>query len=223
MQNNIKVHELSLGLSQAYLIQVKNEWILVDAGVPGQEGLILRMLKSLGCCDLRLIYLTHAHIDHVGSAAALREVTGAPIGLHHLDAEALARGETRLGSIRGSRRQTRKVLAGVEQLLKVKGVQADFLFEDGDHLAEFGMDAMVYHTPGHTLGSSSLVVENRVAFVGDLASTTGKPHLQRYYAQDWDKLDDSYNRVHVLGLERIYGGHGRGYFTGEQFGQIGLS
>lgn len=219
----IQIHEISLGFSQSYLIQAGGGWMLIDAGVPGQENLILRKMKSIGCRALKLIYLTHAHIDHVGSAAALRQITGAPIGIHCRDAAALGLGETRLGSTRSSRRIIRKMLPDVEKLLTIQGVQADILFDDGDDLAEFGLQAVIFHTPGHTQGSSSLVVEGRTAFIGDLASTTGKPHLQQFYAQDWEKLLDSYKRLKDMGLEEVYGGHGRGYFSGDHFGQIGLS
>jgi glyoxylase-like metal-dependent hydrolase (beta-lactamase superfamily II) len=95
------VHTLSMGMSLAYLVEGTAGMILVDAGLPGDEAKVLRKMKSLGRDDLRLIFITHAHIDHYGSAAALRTLTGARIAIHRSDAEAMAGGETRLGTARG--------------------------------------------------------------------------------------------------------------------------
>ncbi len=64
--------------------------VLVDAGLPGYAGPILAKLEELGHPDLRLIYITHAHVDHYGSAAAVQRATGAPIAVHADDAGDLA-------------------------------------------------------------------------------------------------------------------------------------
>ena len=223
MQKETQIHEISLGLSQAYLIRARVGCVLVDTGMPGQLGRIMRLVKSLGWGALTLIYLTHAHLDHAGSAAALRDATSAPVAIHWADAQALAQGETCLGSLGSKRRLIQRFVPELEKILNYSGVQADILFEDGDDLAEYGLEARVYHTPGHTLGSSSLVVEEKVAFVGDLASNTGKPHLQRYYAEDWSLLMQSVIHMQKLGLQRVYGGHGRGFLPSKVFDELVLS
>ena len=105
----------------------------------------------------------------------------------------------------------------VELALRPKPVEADLLLEDGEDLSEYGFDAKVFHTPGHTLGSSCLIVEGRIGFVGDLLSTNGMPHSQRFFAEDWTLLNQSLIRLGELNLERLYPGHGRGTFNGRAF------
>ena len=61
---------------------------------------MLEKMHELGRSDLKLIWITHAHYDHYGSAAALRELTGARIGIHPADAGDLAAGKSRLGTPR---------------------------------------------------------------------------------------------------------------------------
>ena len=86
---NINIHPLTLGFVQAYLIETPNGLFLVDCGMPGQQKNILPVMQRLGCQDLKLIFITHAHADHTGSAAALKKLTGAQVAIHRLDAEAL--------------------------------------------------------------------------------------------------------------------------------------
>ncbi len=98
--SDVKIHRINMGASNAYLIETDDGMVLVDAGLPFSEWLVLRMMKEIGRDDLSLIYITHAHIDHYGSAKALSEKTGAPIAIHKDDASAMAQGRTELGTVR---------------------------------------------------------------------------------------------------------------------------
>ena len=86
--------ELQDRFVNAYALDLGDELVLVDTGTPGNEGAILAALASVGHDASRLttILVTHAHADHSGSAAALREATGARILLSEVDAELIASG-----------------------------------------------------------------------------------------------------------------------------------
>jgi glyoxylase-like metal-dependent hydrolase (beta-lactamase superfamily II) len=165
-------------------------------------------MQALGRDDLRLIFITHAHLDHYGSAGALRQLTGASIAIHRADGDAMARGETPLGSARGWGRMIGTLLPLLEFYLRPESTVADLLLDDGDDLRAYGLDAAVLHTPGHTSGSSCLIVEERLAFVGDLLSTVGRPHVQRYLADDWSLILSSLVRLRARRPEWVYAGHG---------------
>jgi glyoxylase-like metal-dependent hydrolase (beta-lactamase superfamily II) len=202
------VHRIALRFSLAYLIESKSGLVLVDAGIKGEEQKILRKITEVSGDDLRLIFITHAHLDHYGSAAALKRITGAPIAIHHLDEEAMSLGETHLGSARNIGRILAPLLPLANALGQPEPVEADVVLEDGDDMAEFGMDARVLHAPGHTFGSSCLVVEDSLAFVGDLVTNTGQPHLQRAFAQDWSSLPTSLNKLRAKEPDWVFPGHG---------------
>ena len=216
----LQVHDISMGMVQAYLIQSEAGLVLVDAGMPRYERRVMRRMQALGRDDLRLIFITHAHLDHYGSAAALRRLTGAPIAVHRADAEAMARGETILGSVRGRGRLVRALLPLFGPYLRLEPTVADLLLDDGDKLQDYGLDAVVLHTPGHTSGSSCLLVEGQLAFVGDLLSTTGGPHVQRFFADDWSLIPKSLARLQALKPAWIYVGHGRRPMTGEMLQRL---
>ena len=76
-------------------VRVDDGVLIVDTSMPGSARCILDAVESLGyrVDEVRGIVLTHWHPDHMGSAQALRQATGAPISIHELDAPVLARRE----------------------------------------------------------------------------------------------------------------------------------
>jgi glyoxylase-like metal-dependent hydrolase (beta-lactamase superfamily II) len=212
---SIQVHTIPTGPGQAHLVQTGSSFLLVDAGLPGHEQKILNRIGSLGGGDLRLILITHAHLDHYGSAAALRRLTGAPIAIHAADAEHMAQGRTQLGVARGRGRLAKALLPFAEWVLKPEPVEPDVLLRDGDVLGEYGPEVAVVHTPGHTVGSSTLLIEAEIAFAGDLVLTNGQPHVQRLYAQNWPRLAESLRRLQGMKPKWVFCGHGRLPLSGE--------
>ena len=215
-----RVHSLRLGLGQAYLVEFSRGMVLVDSGSPGQEGKVVHALLRLGRTDLRLIFITHAHLDHYGSAAALRRISGAPVAIHRLDAAAMAQAQTDVGRARSFGHLIRIALPLAESLLNPEPLQADLLLEDGDDLDVPGIDARVLHVPGHTAGSACLIVQDRLAFAGDLILTTGYPRAQKFFAQDWSLVPSSVRRLQALHPEWVYPGHGKSALSGNELQKL---
>jgi hydroxyacylglutathione hydrolase len=219
----INVQPLTLGFVQAYLIETPGGLFLVDCGMPGQEKNILPAMQRLGRQDLKLIFITHAHADHTGSAAALKRLTGAQVAIHRLDAEALRTGTM---SARGRSWLLRQVMGLMTRLVRLQPVEPDIVLEDGDSLEQYGLAGKVVHTPGHSPGSCCLVLEDGSGFVGDLVSTSGKPHLQHDIVEDWGQLHASYERLRGLcgpganSLQQVYVGHGQRSLSGEELSAL---
>lgn len=74
---------IDLGFDTCYVLQASGV-IVVDAGQPKKARAFLAGLSraSIRPEAVQLILLTHAHWDHMGSAAELERITGAPLAVH---------------------------------------------------------------------------------------------------------------------------------------------
>ena len=118
------------------------EAIVVD---PGDEVDRILGVIARHKLKLRAIVSTHTHIDHVGGLALLHRATGAPVLIHDAD----------LGLYRSLDVQAQWLGIPTPETLPIR----DFV-KEGDVLSWGGFLARVLHTPGHTPGSISLVVES---------------------------------------------------------------
>lgn len=134
---------------------------LIDAGPAGSEEKIFAYLKEVGRSpdEIKYLLLTHSHPDHVGAAAAIKEMTGCRVGIHPYEQQWIEDIEYQF--------QQRPV-PGFHHLVK-QSVQADLLFNDGDILdTDEHLRIKVIHTPGHSSGSVCfLLQQDNALFTGD--------------------------------------------------------
>ncbi len=135
-----------------------HEAIVVD---PGDD--VDRILEILRRHQLKVLAIvsTHTHIDHVGGLAQLHRATGAPVLFHEAD----------LPLYRSLDEQAQWLGVPTPETMRIQ----DFV-KEGDTLRWGGFGAHVLHTPGHTPGSISLVVEPTSAQTQAVtAATRAKP------------------------------------------------
>ena len=214
----VRVPILPFRIVNAHLIVGSKGCILVDAGLPGTEIRVERVLKKLGksFSDIKLIMITHAHVDHAGNAAVLRKLSGAPIVAH-------------IGDLKYYKRESpmtfcptgwagRLFLNAPLIYQSYQAFEPDILLKDGDilDLGEFGIPAIVRHTPGHTAGSISLEMNTKDALVGDLIASgvfiggvVRTCHAIRPpFEDDPHAVSMELQRLLDAGFERFYMGHG---------------
>lgn len=127
-----------------YLFTTPEGHILFDTGYPETAPIVRESVEKLGfrMRDIKIMINGHAHVDHVGGHALVKEMTGAQIVASELDAPVIESGARR-GDFRGPRANP-WTPAKVDRIIK-----------DGDTVSLGGVTLTAHHTPGHTLGNLS--------------------------------------------------------------------
>src|SRR2546425_12116312 len=173
------VYRVPARAANAYLVEAPRGLMLVDSGLPGSESGILKSIAKLGMkpSDLKLVLLTHRHLDHIGSAAALKKRTGAKLASHPFEkpyaAGTLVISVPSAWSFYG--RIVRKLTTleywslKLFRIIKFQTAHVDLAADEESVLDGVGLDGSVVWTPGHTKGSVTLFLNQpSVAIVGDL-------------------------------------------------------
>lgn len=159
---------------------------IVDTGIASSpaEGMA-PALAAIGrrIEDVRWILLTHGHIDHVGGAHALWELTGrrAQVVIHEADAPLLRSRRAHVdeylagrGRYLGDPEGEAKVTAAATAVISGE-LEPTLLVKGGETLSLGGdVTVSVHSIPGHTAGSVAYVVDGqRSVFVGDAVQVHG--------------------------------------------------
>jgi glyoxylase-like metal-dependent hydrolase (beta-lactamase superfamily II) len=202
------------------LLEYPHGLFLIDSGSPGMQAPVLEKMKQLGRADLKVIWITHAHYDHYGSAAALRKLTGARIGVHPADAKCMSAGQSPLGSTRRYGFIYPVIQPMVGRMWPLLATPVDFTMDDGETLERFGLEATILYTPGHTPGHTCVLLSDGTAFAADLIARNPRPRLQDLLATDWSQLPGSLERLKSVHPRRVFTGHSRVALPGELLQKI---
>jgi len=192
----------SMRWSNAYLVEYGDKLLVVDTGTPGHAQKIVSFVKSIGKDphSIETIVLTHPDIDHSGSTAQLKQLTGAKVAIHKADAPRLA-GEKPWKDAKGAAGLLIRV---VGLFIRFQPVQPDILLKEGDNLGPL----TVIETPGHTEGSISLYKPKNALFSGDALLTDGNGVFREPSMLSVEQGKESIRRMATLEFEYLMPGHG---------------
>ena len=161
----------------AYLVKLKDGFILIDTGLNNSWQQLENKLLAGGCLPdkLRLVIITHGDFDYTGNCAALQKKYKVKIAMHPADSSMIENG-TRLK--RQIRTFSGKLIVVLSKLRnrksKFETFKPDIGLTDGQKLNDYGFDAKVIHTPGHTKGSIAILTSDGDLFSGDTLGLTKK-------------------------------------------------
>lgn len=187
------IKDLTLGpiMANCYIVgcDETKEAVVID---PGDEADKILMSLAESALTVKYIINTHGHFDHVSANKRMKDVTGADLLIHVLDAPMLKQLSTS---------------AGAWGLAAEDSPPPDRTLDEGD-IVDFGNISLnVLHTPGHTLGGISLYADSAV-FVGDtlFAGSVGRTDFP---GGDFSTLRESiHNKLFTLADDvTVYPGH----------------
>lgn len=196
--------------------------VLIDAGFPGQRDEVLDSIRRLGfgVGDVRAILLTHAHVDHLGSAIWFATEHGTPVYCH-------------ADEVGHAKREYLEQVAPLAVVMhawqprwlkwSLEIISKGGLIRDGipttvalttDVAAQLPCQPMSIPTPGHTGGHCSYVVDG-VLVSGDalvtghpVSTRTGPQLLPSVFNHDGERCERSVAALALLETEILAPGHG---------------
>ena len=178
-----------------WVISAGTSRLLVDLGWPGMVGALLANLKRMDIPigEIRYGLATHYHIDHAGAAQDLKK-----LGMRLLVTEEQVAAIPLMKQWMKPSDNYTEITMHDNEVIK--------LAESRARLASLGIEGEIVHTPGHSDDSVTLVLDNGMAFTGDLTNEFMVGNEDPVVvANSWQSLRDR-------GVTNIYGGHGPVHF-----------
>ncbi|KYH35547.1 putative metallo-hydrolase [Clostridium tepidiprofundi DSM 19306] len=211
--SKIKIIRIMSGNSPL-LISSKGCNILVDTGIKKRWETITRNIdKFLKNGKLNALILTHAHYDHVENVAAIKEKYNPLVIIHEKEAKYLIAGISspllECGHSTGAK---------INKCKKAKhfftSINPDILIEDSFDLAQYGIDGKIISTPGHSIGSISIIIDD-VGIIGDaLGGMTKKPFAKSMNIAS-QETENSWLKLIDLNCNKYIPSHGNTEYSND--------
>jgi hydroxyacylglutathione hydrolase len=215
------IQRIEIRETNCYLLQGDGGTVLIDPGPFGGAAIVIAGAREADVRpeDVRLILVTHGHLDHYGAAGEVKAWCGAPVAAHSGEPafsqerrNALPPAQTLRGSV------LRWFYLLLSPLTRFVPLEADVLLDDGADLSPYGVNAQVVLVAGHSPGSLAVITPEGDAFVGDLFVNYTVPS-QPIYLSDREAWQRSYERIRAMEPRMVYVGHGEP-FPGDKLDPI---
>jgi hydroxyacylglutathione hydrolase len=209
-KSGYKIIKALSGRSNVFLLTNGEKNILVDTS-PGRLWKKLdRRLKSLHIRCIDYLVITHAHYDHAENAFRLKTRYNVQVIVHKSEANDLSSGGN--GKIDGTNAFARFMIKILSKLLAGKMAfepcAPDLLVDEKMDLNGMGFNAYILHTPGHTPGSISLIVDDEIALVGDCMFGVFKGSAFPPFALNTGQMIESWGKLLNTGCSLFLPSHG---------------
>ena len=162
-----RVLAIPTGVANVYVIPATDGVTLVDTGGPGGLGRLQGALRRRGIAlsDVRRVFVTHAHVDHTGSLAALVDACDPIVLAHALDAPFVRTGSNPPFADPASLGPLDRLMARMSSAV-APPARVDREVAGDETLDEVAPGARAVHLGGHTPGQTGVWLPDRRFLIG---------------------------------------------------------
>jgi hydroxyacylglutathione hydrolase len=208
--SGLNIIQILSGRSNVFLLTNGTKNILIDTSPKYMWKLLQKRLINLNVNNIDYLILTHTHMDHAENSYYIKEKYNSLVIVHRDEASFLTSGNNIIPD--GTNYFTRKLMKYLPKylapLIKYKPCQYDILVDTKYDLNDFGFNAYIIHTPGHTLGSMSIIIDDEVAIVGDSMFGVYKGSVFPPFANDINQMINSWGILLKTNCSVFLPGHG---------------
>ncbi|HOV10530.1 MAG TPA: MBL fold metallo-hydrolase [Bacteroidales bacterium] len=198
------------GRSNVFLLTNGQKNVLIDSSVSRLWKKLVKKLDKLGIHSIDYLILTHAHFDHAGNANQIQKKFDAFVIIQKEEAPCLSNGDNILPG--GTTIFTRPIMNLFGKRLfsrfKYKPCKCNLMVDSCLDLKAFGFNAYLMHTPGHTIGSMSLIVDDEIAIVGDSMFGVFKWSVFPPFAENAEQMIKSWGKLLATNCTWFIPSHG---------------
>ncbi len=167
-------------------------------------------LEKLKINKLDALILTHTHFDHAENANFIHKNYKPKVIVHQTESDFLHSGDSPLpeGSFFFTKIITRLLARQVQSWFTYESCLADIEVTDNYSLSELGFNAYLIHTPGHSRGSISIIVDDELALVGDEMESIIPYTIFPAFADEPNQVIISWGRLLESNCRLFLPGHG---------------
>ncbi len=210
-KNGVQLIPLLYGRSNVFLIVSGNVNILVDTSISLFHKSLLRKLKHLKITKIDYLVLTHTHFDHAGNAQLIKEKFQSKIIVHQSERANIETGTNRIPVAKN--RFLNHVIKSNSSIFtkeaSYKPCDADITFDEEFRFSESDVKGYLLHTPGHSLGSISFILDDEIAVVGDAMFGFFKKSIFPPFVEDIPEMVKSWGKLLQTGATLFFSGHGK--------------